>query len=309
MHTWLAYAQLVRLPNLFTAFADILLAFAASGVMLAPSESLFDYLGPLLCLLASSALLYSAGMVWNDYFDLEQDLRERPFRPIASGRIPRSAAFRLGVILIVLGVAFAALADLVGGRSWTSLTIAAWLVAAIFLYDGVVKRTWMGPYAMGACRFFNILLGLTVTGRPIPYWGYLLALAVGVYIVGVTWFARTEARLSKRNTLMTAALVMAGGLLLGLAVPALAIETGADIVPSMLFPFLLALFGFYLGLRVVPAVNDPKPTLVQPAVKRSVLGLVMFDAILATSLVGVIGLLLVALLLPARVLGKWLYST
>ena len=309
MQIGFAYAQLVRLPNVFTALADILLAFAASAVVLGTSESLLDYLGPLGCLLICSALLYSAGMVWNDYFDLEQDLRERPFRPIASGRIPRTAARNLGIALVVLGLGFAALADLVRDRSWTSLAVAAWLVAAIFVYDGLVKRTWIGPYAMGACRALNILLGLSVAGGPTPIWGYALALAVGVYIVGVTWFARTEARLSKRKTLLTAALVMAGGLFLGLIVPTLAIETGAEVMPSVAFPFLLAIFGFYVGLKVVPAINDPKPTLVQPAVKRAVLGLVLFDAVLATSLVGIAGLLLVVLLLPARFLGKWIYST
>src|SRR5204862_4830591 len=132
-----------------------------------------------------------------------------------------------------------------------------------FLYDGMLKRTWMAPYLMGACRFLNLLLGLSVTGRALPAWGYLLALAIGVYIVGVTWFARTEARMSKRNTLLAAALVMAAGLFLGLAVPALAIENDANLVSSMAFPFLLALFGFYVGFKVVPAVNDPKPARVQ----------------------------------------------
>ena len=36
MKTWFAYAQLLRLPNVFTALADILLAFAASYVPPAP---------------------------------------------------------------------------------------------------------------------------------------------------------------------------------------------------------------------------------------------------------------------------------
>ena len=35
----------------------------------------------------ASTLLYWSGMVWNDYFDLEQDRKERPGRPLASGRI------------------------------------------------------------------------------------------------------------------------------------------------------------------------------------------------------------------------------
>jgi 4-hydroxybenzoate polyprenyltransferase len=309
MKTWFAYAQILRLPNVFTAIADILLAFAASYVALGPGESLLDFLGPLVFLMASSACLYSAGMVWNDWFDLEQDLRERPFRPIASGRVSKGTAFQLGVVLMAAGVGFAALADLAGSRTWLSLRISLILVVAIFLYDGLVKRTWMAPYAMGGCRFLNVLLGLTVLGRSIPAWGYILALAIGVYIIGVTWFARTEARMSKQTTLLAAALTMLGGLFLGLAVPALAIEQAIDVYPAIAFPFLLAIFGIYVAMKVVPAVRDPKPSRVQPAVKRAVLGLVLFDAILATSMVGLVGLVLVALLVPAQLLGKWIYST
>jgi 4-hydroxybenzoate polyprenyltransferase len=299
----MAYAQLVRLPNVFTAMADIVLAGAATGAIL-------DHFGSFLCVLLASSLLYMSGMVWNDWFDVKQDRRERPGRPIPSGRVSEKDAAMLGTILIVAGLIAAAMADVVDGRGWSSLPIAAFLVAAIFLYNGVVKRTWMGPYAMGSCRFFNVLLGLSASGEPIPPWGYALALAIGVYIVGVTWFAKTEARMSKQQTLMTAALVMAGGLFLALTVPTLALDDArSSPTPSALFPYLLAAFGLYVGLKVVPAVRDPRPNRVQPAVKRAVLGLVLLDAILATSLVGWPGLAIVVLLAPAKWLGQWLYST
>jgi len=50
-------------------------------------------------------------MVWNDYFDVEQDRRERSFRPIASGRVsPREAAY-LGGGLMVAGVGCAFIAS------------------------------------------------------------------------------------------------------------------------------------------------------------------------------------------------------
>ena len=39
-------------------------------------------------LAAASALLYSAGMVLNDVFDVELDRQEQPYRPLPSGRIP-----------------------------------------------------------------------------------------------------------------------------------------------------------------------------------------------------------------------------
>lgn len=300
---WLAYAQLVRLPNVFTAMADIVLAGVATAAIL-------DHFGAFLCVLLASSLLYMAGMVWNDWFDLAQDRRERPGRPIPSGKIaPREAAI-FGTILTVAGLIAALAADIVDSRPWLSINIAGLLVGSIFLYDGVLKKTWLGPYAMGACRFFNVLLGVSAAGSPMPAWGYALALCVGIYIVGVTWFAKTEARMSKQQTLMAAAGVMAGGLFLGLTVPTIALDdSSAATTTWFLFPYLLAAFGFYLGLRIVPAIRDPRPQLVQPAVKRSVLGLVLLDAILATSLVGWPGLFLAVLLAPAMWLGRWLYST
>jgi 4-hydroxybenzoate polyprenyltransferase len=300
---WMAYAQLVRLPNVFTAMADIMLAGAASGAIL-------DHFVAFVCVLVSSSLLYMGGMVWNDWFDVKQDRRERPGRPIPSGRVTESNAATLGAVLIAGGLLAAMAADFVERPRWTSTTIAGMLIAAIFLYDGILKRTWAGPYAMGSCRFFNVLLGLTAANASIPAWGYALAIAVGVYIVGVTWFARTEARMSKQQTLMTAALVMAGGLFLALTVPTLALDDATlAATPSTFFPYLLALFGLFIGLKIVPAVRDPAPNRVQPAVKRAILGLVLLDAILATSIVGWPGLAIVALLAPAIWLGQWLYST
>ncbi len=303
MHRFLAYAQLVRLPNSFTAMADICLGALALGAL--PDQWL-----AFLCLLFASVCLYSGGMVWNDYFDFEQDLRERAFRPLPSGRIATGTAFWLGVFLLAAGVMLAGLADLASGAErYRGLLIAGLLVIAIFLYDGALKKTGAGPIAMGSCRFLNILLGLTVAGQPIPAWGWLLALAVGTYIAGVTWFARTEAHLSNQNMLTMAAAVMLLGILFALAVPALAKEMEADVAPSRGFPYLVVAFAIYLALAVFPAIKKPVPDRVQTAVKRSVLGLVLFDAILATGLVGWAGLVLVILLAPATWLGKWVYST
>jgi UbiA prenyltransferase family protein len=303
MTRFLAYAQLLRLPNAFTAMADICLGALATGAL--PRQWL-----AFACLLIASTSLYCAGMVWNDFFDFEQDLRERAFRPLPSGRITRGAAARLGVLLLLTGVAFAGAADQAAGSDrFRALTVAGLLVVAILLYDGWLKRTALGPIAMGSCRFLNILLGLTILGSPMPTWGWLLALAIGTYIAGVTWFARTEAQVSNQNMLLSAAAIMLLGILLALAVPALAKYAEADVSPSIGFPYLVVAFTGYLALAVLPAISRPVPQRVQHAVKRAVLGLVLLDAILAAGLVGWGGLALVLLLAPAMWLGKWIYST
>jgi 4-hydroxybenzoate polyprenyltransferase len=301
------YAQLVRLPNVFTALADIGMAALVSGALPAAW-------GAVLLVAVASACLYCGGMVWNDYFDVEQDKRERPFRPIPSGRVSRRGAGGLGALLLIAGLFAAALAMrlLAGGETWPGgpVLLASLLIGAILLYDAWLKRTWAGPLGMGACRFLNVLLGLSPAPQPDWGRGLYLALIVGVYIAGVTWFARTEARTSRSAVLTGAAAVMLAGLALALPLPAILKESAWPYDAHFpLFPVLLVVFGFVLGLPVTRAIRTPTPPHVQAAVKTAVLGLVALDAILATAAVGWLGLVLLVLLLPALYLGRWLYST
>jgi hypothetical protein len=303
MKSLIPYAQLVRLPNVFTAMADIVLGY----IVMLGSGARF---GPFICLLVASTLLYWAGMIFNDYFDLAEDRRDRPGRPLPSGRVPVSTAVALGIAFFAGGVLFAFLADLQAEElHYVSTSIAILLIVAILLYDGALKQTLVGPFVMGSCRFLNILLGLSVIGEFPPVWGLLLATVVGCYVTGVTLFARTEAKMSNPADLRIAAGVMAGSLVLALAVPSLAQARGADVTATPLFPYLLVVFAFTLGLAVVPALHAPVPIRVQAAVKRALLGLVVLDALLASSLVGLLGLLLALLVLPGIYLGRWLYST
>jgi 4-hydroxybenzoate polyprenyltransferase len=306
--SWLAYAQLVRLPNVFTAMADITMAALAAG-------ALPDRLPGFLLLLLASSCLYCAGMVWNDYFDLEKDKLERPFRPLPMGKVSLRTAALLGAGLMAAGLALAALAGAVGESFRVRpVVLAGLLVVMILLYDSVLKRTPLGPLAMGACRFLNVLLGLSVVAEGTGFWGIWLALVVGLYIVGVTWFARTEAGESDPTQLTAAAGVMLAALVLALALPVLGrpAPRGDFLLVGlgqMLFPYLLVAFAFYLGMPTYRAIQDPLPGNVQAAVKRAVLGLVLLDAILAASLAGTAGLLIALLLVPARYLGRWVYST
>lgn len=289
-----AYAQLARLSNLPTALADICLGALAAGAL--PHHSL-----AFAALLPASACLYSAGMVWNDYFDQEQDRQERPFRPLPSGRVAPAEAVRLGIGLLAAGVLLA----LAAGK--TSLLVAVCLAVAILAYDGWLKRTWAGPLAMGACRFLNVLLGISACGSLLWPPGAHLALIVGLYIVGVTWFARTEARLSKQNSLRAAAAVMLISLLLAVPLP---LHLEAD-KRSSLFLYMLVALGFFMGMPVVRAINDPAPSQVQAAVKRTLMALILLDTVLATAMAGAIGLVILFLLAPSLYLNRkrWLYAT
>jgi 4-hydroxybenzoate polyprenyltransferase len=303
----LPYARLLRLPNVFTAFADIALGVCAVvGYTSARVDASFLIRSALL--LAASGCLYCAGMVWNDYFDLEEDRRDRPFRPLPSGKISLKTAVVIGASLLFVGMVCASLSGLrEDGWQSSGTAIGGLLGAAILLYDARIKRTSFGPIGMALCRFLNVLLGLTVVDIAAFPWAIRLhlALTIGVYIIGVTWFARTEEKRSKPDALRAAALVMLVALAIALAVPT-RVPAGTSFA---LFPYLLVAFGFWIGFPVCRAIKAPAPDRVQAGVKRCILGLVALDSLLATVFIGAPGLLLLLLLPPALLLGKKVYST
>jgi hypothetical protein len=162
----------------------------------------------------------------------------------------------------------------------------------------------------------NILFGLSLipeAALDIEYRIHLAAV-VALYIIGVTWFARTEESKSRKRDLALAASVIGLSLLLALLLRvklsnASGPSKGLAALGTFAFPYLLVGFGFLIGRPVARAIGDPSPRSVQVAVKRCVLGLVVLDAVLATMFAGLPGLLVLLLLPPALLLGKWVYST
>ncbi|WP_029247912.1 UbiA family prenyltransferase [Schlesneria paludicola] len=281
----LAYLQLLRLPTVFTAMADILLGFVLThrfiyGPFLAPEG------GPvhlnvgwhepekLLGLLAASSGLYLSGMVFNDVFDVQQDTIERPDRPIPSGRISRQNATIFALILMLGGLACAALVGPV------SLQVGLLLIVAILSYDAYLKRTPLGPIAMGSCRFLNVLLGASVQPDWIPSLlsqpQLAAAAGLGLYIAGVTLFAKTEARTSNRWQLALAQLIINSGFAVHVAL----ILTSAHQVPIEVPLAMLFVVAFTINRRATAAVRDPSPARVQGSIKVMLLSLVIIDSTL-----------------------------
>jgi len=325
----LDYLRLFRLPNVFTAVADIFMGFIFAGG-LATGVAIGSQIGALVALVAASALMYTAGMVLNDVYDVAVDSEQRPERPLPSGRIGIGWATFLGYWMLLTGVAAAAIAgfmypgiEAIGRESiaWRSGAIAVLLAASVVAYDGVLKKTFVAPVAMGACRFFNVLLGMSAgaawTAQPLWLLHYELAEiavagGIGVYIVGVTWFARTEAKVSNRLHLTGAVLVMLCGFGLLIWYPNL---PGGEKLPpdsgfSFWWPVLIMLLGLTLFRRAATAVMDPKPAKVQATIKQCIFSLIMLDAAVCLSTGSIAwALATLALLVPMFLLGRWVYST
>jgi hypothetical protein len=304
----------MRLPNVFTAIADVAMGFLVThGAFVSPAK--------LACLVAASACLYTAGMVLNDVFDFAIDAKERPFRPLPSGQIRLATARAFGFTLLLIGVACGWAAGFVDpdyvALPWRSGAIATALAAAVLLYNAWLKRTPFGPLGMGLCRFLNVLLGMSVAPQLFEgalALGYtpgelLVAGGIGVYIAGVTWLAKNEAGESQPLAIGAAVGVMlAGAIVLGAGIGKLpAIGNGQQV---QLVWMLLVLLMITVLRRALSAVSNPTPDRVQAAVKHGILSLIWLDA--ATSLVAappLDAICIAALLIPALLLGRWVYST
>jgi 4-hydroxybenzoate polyprenyltransferase len=297
------YLQLVRLPNLFTAAADSL-----AGWLL--TRGSFGQPGRWLPLLGASIAIYAAGVVLNDVFDFKVDVRERPGRPLPSGRVSKRLAAWLGGVLLALGPVLAA-----ASSSLASFGVALVLASCVLAYDGGVKRTPLGPELMGVCRGLNVLLGMSQSEQLGGPSGWLVAGSLALFVTGVTWISRSETETGHTR-----------GLFAGVALQNLAI-IGLLAAASPRGPLswngpersITAAIGGLLVLVLVAgivnradarALRQPIPELIQKAVKTGILSLVWLNVGMVAAVRGPALAIFVALLwIPAFVLGRWLYST
>lgn len=238
----LAWRQLLRLGNVFTAASNVIAGFLLVYGQWKPA-------GALAALVGASMLLYAAGMALNDAFDAPLDARERPERPIPSGRISRRAAWTVGWSLLALGLALAALAGTLAAHLGP-LVVAGCLGLTIVLYDGSLKFTAAGPAAMGGCRALNVLLGASaapdfVASQP-GAWMY--AAGVGAYTAVLTTIARGETDSAARGMRVRRLVTR---MILGFIVMDAAVATFAAGLPSGL-AVLGLIIPSLLGARRAP---------------------------------------------------------
>ena len=179
------YLLLGRVSNLPTVWTNTLAGTVLAGADVGP--------GRLVLLALAFSLLYTGGMYLNDAFDRESDARERPERPIPSGRVRADAVFATGLGLLAAGVlvvAVAAAGPVGGGRAavWSGLLLASVIVA----YDAWHKANPLSPVVMGLCRVLvYVTAALAAAGRVGPA---VAGGAVGLlcYLVGLTYVAKQE---------------------------------------------------------------------------------------------------------------------
>ncbi|MFI6931373.1 SCO3242 family prenyltransferase [Streptomyces sp. NPDC050287] len=176
-----AWAELLRLPALFTVPGDALAGAAATGASARPRT---------LLAIGSSLCLYEAGMALNDWADRAEDAVERPHRPLPSGRIRPTAALTAACAFTGVGLALAA------GAGRPALAVAVPLAATVWAYDLSLKHTPAGPFAMATARGLDLLLGAAAaTGGAAAHrvrQALPSAVLLGAHTLAVTTVSRRE---------------------------------------------------------------------------------------------------------------------
>ena len=123
-----------------------------------------------------------------------------------------------------------------------------------------------------------MLLGMSVLGRFAPE-HFLIAGGIAIYIAGLTWMARSEARRSERLQIVAATAVMMAGVALLAWLPNWASHwTEANYVDPGRWRLVIGLLGAMIAWRCLYAAIEPVAGRVQVAVAHGIMSLVILDA-------------------------------
>ncbi|XDD45528.1 UbiA-like protein EboC [Leptospira sp. WS39.C2] len=283
-----SFIVLLRPANLVTAIADSLAGMAIVSFVW-DKEAVF--------LVFASVCLYGGGVVLNDFFDRVLDAKERPERPIPSGKVTPNQALILGVTLLAIGVIFSYF------YSEVSLVISLIIVFFILFYDIIAKHHFvLGPLVMGFCRGMNLVLGMSVL-KQIPLLQLPISILPIIYIAAITIISQNE--------------VFGGGkwkfVFSGFLYFFVLLTQAIYSIHNQFFIFtlpFLCLHSFLLFPPLWKAIQNPIPPLVGNAVKIGVITLILLNASFAASFGMIPVALVILILLPiSLIIAKYFAVT
>ena len=300
------YLALIRLPNVFTAPTNVLAGYFSSVAL---EDANGTHLG---ALMISSALLYVAGIILNDYFDIEVDKKERPSRPLASGMIKKEHA-----MVVALAALIAANTISIVAVSLASFAISVALSGVIVAYNYRLKRSAVtGSLSMGTARFLNVILGASpalgaiiflnsIGTGPLNLWTVASAAALlFAYVIAIMMLSRREVIGSGRQDHVVAfSIVFAVIVSMGILGVILDFNLAFLINLSIFAAAMIFTFKHYLA-------RTSSAEFLQKTIRNMVVSIVILDSVFVSGTAGLVyGMVTLLFILPAVVLAKKLYVT
>ena len=188
-----AWLVLARASNLPTVWSNCTAGCWLGGW--APGATVL-----LLCVAGS--LFYTGGMFLNDFCDVRFDRQYKPDRPIIAGQVTRREVGLAAAVFMFTGLLLA-LAIKPNVLLWSAI-----LVLVITAYDFLHKRISWAPVLMAACRFLLYLTAASAGAFGLTPRALGFALALGLYVVGLSYLARGESQ-ARRTSMLWVLLLFA----------------------------------------------------------------------------------------------------
>ncbi|MEM1687374.1 MAG: geranylgeranylglycerol-phosphate geranylgeranyltransferase [Zestosphaera sp.] len=144
-----AYLELMRMHNVIAALLTTLVGWLTVRVEVNTLANT-SLIIPLLAV----GLVSSAGYVVNDYFDIEVDKINKPYRPIPSGRVTPKEAIYLTLTLIIVGVT----PSLTVGPYTAVFVLVNTLLVVLYSYK-IKELGFVGNVIVSLEGAFTIILG------------------------------------------------------------------------------------------------------------------------------------------------------
>ena len=286
---------------MFTVPSNILAGYFA---VILPSYANVSHLA---ILILSSLLLYLSGIVFNDYFDIEEDRKERPFRPLPSGKVTKQKAFIIAAASMLAGNI------LVFAVGAASVVISIILSVTIIAYNFRLKHTIAGPFTMGAARFLNVFLGASPAFPALLFSNnnililriILVSVSVFLYVIAISILSRMEIGATRSiQTVMCPFFII-------FAVITMIIFAGLVGVFKINLVVSLTLFAGTVIITFKQTIfKDYSSTGIQKSIKIMVLSIIILDSVFVSGTAGLYyGLATLLLIIPSIVLARKLYVT
>lgn len=296
-----SYLALVRFPNLFTLPSNIFAGYLS--VQLHHSIEI----DTVILLVLVSVSLYAAGVIFNDVADRKIDLKERPNRPIPSGKITLRNAIFLASLLLATSIVTSFFISV------TTFIVVVILIVLILLYDFLLKNSLLDPAIMSGTRVLNVLLGASTSlsffegeADYVLYGLFLVCTSEFIYISGISILSKYETvknqlfRMGRLNIILFVSPLIVGafGAIIGF-------------YNDNTWIYLIIFGSFVLSIVISLSKSPVTNTTLQKIISLLITGVIIHDAVyIGGSLDSwYAGISTFVLLVPTMLLGKKFYVT